>query len=155
MHYRAVDVEMKEGTTLEVTFHDGMVKGYDMSVLFEKYPQLMRLKDPELFKTGHLLGFYGIVWDDDLDIETETIYEDGWTVRQQPPLPGILSGNAVMAARAQRDLTQKELAELSGIDQSDISKIERGIANPTVSTLEKIASALNGKLIIEIEVECN
>ena len=40
MHYRAVDVEMKEGTTLEVTFHDGMVKGYDMSVLFEKLQKI-------------------------------------------------------------------------------------------------------------------
>ena len=155
MHYRAIDAEMKEGTVLEVTFQNGMVKGYNMAVLFGKYPQLMRLKDPELFKTGHLQGFYGIAWDDELDIETETIYEDGWTVRQQPPLPGILSGNAVMSARAQRNLTQKELAELSGIDQSDISKIERGVANPTVSTLETIALALNGKLIIKIEVECN
>ena len=153
MHYRAIDAEMKEGTVLEVTFQDGTVKGYDVEVLFGKYPQLMRLKDPELFKTGRLLGFYGIVWDDELDIGTETIYEDGWIVRQLPPLPGVTSGNAVMAARAQRDLSQKELAELSGIDQSDISKIERGVANPTVSTLEKLAKALNGRLVIEIVVE--
>ena len=70
-------------------------------------------------------------------------------------MPGVLSGNAVMAARARRDLSQKELAELSGIDQSDISKIERGVANPTVSTLEKLATALNGRLLIEIVVENN
>ena len=155
MHYRAIDAEMKEGTVLEVTFQNGMVKGYDVEVLFGKYPQLMRLKDPELFKTGRLLGFYGIVWDDELDIGTETIYEEGWTVKQKAPLPGVLSGNAVMAARALRDLSQKELAELSGIDQSDISKIERGVANPTVSTLEKLATALNGRLLIEIVVENN
>ena len=155
MHYRAIDAEMKEGTVLEVTFQNGMVKGYDVEVLFGKYPQLMRLKDPELFKTGRLLGFYGIVWDDELDIGTETIYEEGWTVKQKAPLPGVLSGNAVMAARARRDLSQKELAELSGIDQSDISKIERGVANPTVSTLEKLATALNGRLLIEIVVENN
>ena len=155
MHYRAIDAEMKEGTVLEVSFQDGMVKGYDMAVLFERYPQLTRLKDPELFKKGHLQGFYGIAWDDELDIGTETIYEEGWTVKQKAPLPGVLSGNAVMAARARRDLSQKELAELSGIDQSDISKIERGVANPTVSTLEKLATALNGRLLIEIVVENN
>lgn len=29
------------------------------------------------------MGAYGIMWNDDLDIETETIYEDGVTVRKE------------------------------------------------------------------------
>ena len=36
-------------------------------------------------------------------------------------------------------------------DQSDISKIERGVANPSVATLERIAAALGGRLTIAIE----
>lgn len=64
---------------VEVTFPDGKVNQYDMAVLFEKYPNLCALKDRDLFKSGHLMG-YGIRWTDDIDIETETIYEEGRTI---------------------------------------------------------------------------
>ena len=55
-----------------------------------------------------------------------------------------------MKGRAEREITQKQLAVLTGIDQSDISKIERGIANPTVGTLERIANALGMELKISL-----
>ncbi len=45
-------------------------------------------------------------------------------------------------ARAQRGLTQVELARLSGIPQADISRIERGAGNPTETTLQRLAVAL-------------
>ena len=40
------------------------------------------------------------------------------------------------------DLTQKELAEKSGVRQSNISRIEKGQAVPSLVTLDKIAKAL-------------
>ena len=58
---------------------------------------------------------------------------------------------AVAAARAKAGLSQRELAARCGIDQSDISKIERGVANPSVATLERIARALGGSLMIQID----
>ena len=83
MFHRAIDFKLLEGTALEVTFQDGMVKRYDMSALFSKYPQLKALEDRTLFLSGKLMGAYGIRWNDDLDIETETIYEEGETVREE------------------------------------------------------------------------
>lgn len=44
--------------------------------------------------------------------------------------------------RRECHLTQKQLAELSGIDQAEISRIERGQANPTTTTLGALTSAL-------------
>lgn len=44
--------------------------------------------------------------------------------------------------RRERHLTQKELAQLSGIDQAEISRIERGQANPTATTLGALTRAL-------------
>ena len=120
-----------------MTFQDGKVKRYDMRCLFSKYPQLKALEDRELFLSGKLMGAYGIVWNDDLDIEAETVYEDGETVRVETGAYHGASAKAVAAARAQAGLSQKELAERTGIDQSDISKIERGVANPSVATLER------------------
>ena len=100
MFHKAIKLEYREGTTLELTFSDGKVKRYDMSALFGKYPQLTALKDRTLFTSGKLLGPYGIVWNDDLDIEAETVYEDGETVREEKPAAFVMVGNAVAAARA-------------------------------------------------------
>jgi len=150
MFHKAIKLEYREGTTLELTFQDGKVKRYDMSTLFSKYPQLEALKDRTLFTSGKLLGPYGIVWNDDLDIEAETIYEDGETVREEKPAAFVMVGEAVAAARAKKGLSQKELSDLTGIDQSDLSRIERGIANPSVNTLNRIAQALDAKLLISI-----
>ena len=50
---------------------------------------------------------------------------------------------AIIDARKKCNMTQKELAEKTGIDQSDISKIERGSANPSLSTLKRLAEGMD------------
>jgi DNA-binding XRE family transcriptional regulator len=150
MFHKATDLEFKDGTIVEVTFQDGKVKQYDMAWLFDKYPQLRALESRELFLSGKMMGAYGIVWNDDIDIETETIYEEGKTVRHESPAANVEVGQAVSAARAKKGLSQKELAKLTGIDQSDLSRIERGLANPSVSSLSRIAQALDAQLNVSI-----
>lgn len=56
---------------------------------------------------------------------------------------------AIMKARAQMGLTQKQLSERTGISQADISRIERGTANPSLKTLQRIATALGRRVQIE------
>lgn len=46
------------------------------------------------------------------------------------------------AQRRALHLTQKQLAEQTGIDQAEISRIERGQANPTTATLGALTRAL-------------
>lgn len=150
MFHKAVKLEFKEGTVLELTFQNGEVKRYDMAELFPKYPQLEALKNRELFLSGRLMGSYGIIWNDDLDIEAETIYEDGQTIRTEVMPANMMVAFAVSSARAQAGMSQTELSAATGIDQSDISKIERGVANPSVSTLSRIADALGAKLSVSI-----
>ena len=53
---------------------------------------------------------------------------------------------SLVALRESRGLTQDQLAAQTGIDQSDISRIERGSANPTEKTLLRIADALGAEL---------
>ena len=48
----------------------------------------------------------------------------------------------VVALREQQGLTQAELARRCGVDQGDISRIERGSTSPTARTLQRIADAL-------------
>ncbi len=40
-------------------------------------------------------------------------------------------------------MTQKQLAAMSGVGQSEISRIESGAVNPTVATVAALASPLN------------
>ena len=56
---------------------------------------------------------------------------------------------ALIELRKGNNLTQKELSELTGIHQSDISKLENGTANPTVKLLCRIAKAMNKKRVIQ------
>jgi len=56
---------------------------------------------------------------------------------------------AIIDARKNSGLTQKQLSEKAGIAQGDISKLENGNANPSLKTLQRLASAMNMKLKIE------
>ena len=55
----------------------------------------------------------------------------------------------LIAFRNTGNLTQKQLSELIGIDQADISKNENENANPSIKTLTRIASVMNINLKIE------
>ncbi len=59
-------------------------------------------------------------------------------------------GAQLAAARKARSLTQPSLAALAGVQQAEISRIERGIGNPTEETLIKLTSALGLRLTLEL-----
>jgi len=56
---------------------------------------------------------------------------------------------AIIDARKVSGLTQKDLAERTGIAQSDISKLENGSANPSLRTLQRLADGMGMKLKLE------
>ncbi len=56
---------------------------------------------------------------------------------------------AIVDARKRSNLTQKELAERTGIDQADISKLENGNANPTLAVLKRLADGMGMVLKLE------
>ena len=145
----AIKLYIKEGTTLDLAFLEGCVKRYDALSLSDKFPQLLALKDRKLFTKGKLMGFGGVVWNDDLDIDAETIYEEGEDVTDEyPDLPLFQIGYRVKQARLEKEMSQEELSAVSGIQQADISRIEKGSANPSVKTLMRIASALGTPLLV-------
>ena len=56
---------------------------------------------------------------------------------------------ALIEARHISGMTQKELSELTGIAQSDISKLENGSANPSLKTLQRLAEGMGMTLKLE------
>ena len=56
---------------------------------------------------------------------------------------------AIVNARTSQNLTQKELAERTGINQADISKLENGTRNPSINLLKRLADGMGMALKIE------
>ncbi len=56
---------------------------------------------------------------------------------------------AMIDARKESGMTQKELSERTGIAQSDISKLENGNANPSLKTLQRLARGMGMQLKLE------
>ena len=54
-----------------------------------------------------------------------------------------------LMARKECNMTQEELAEITGINQADISKIETGNENQAVSTLRRLAEGMGMVLRFE------
>lgn len=60
--------------------------------------------------------------------------------REKEPQAGLT--NAIRRRRAELGITQKELAERCGIDQSEASELESGEANPSWGRVKRVAAAL-------------
>lgn len=56
---------------------------------------------------------------------------------------------AMINARIEQNITQKELSARTGITQADISRIENGTRNPSLNMLKKLAQGLGMQLKIE------
>lgn len=57
----------------------------------------------------------------------------------------------IVSTRNQLGITQKQLAEKSGVSQANISKIENGSYRPSISILRRIADGFGKRLVIEFE----
>lgn len=56
---------------------------------------------------------------------------------------------AIHETRERLNITQTELARRTGIDQGDISKLERGTRNPSLKLLKRLAKGLGMELKID------
>lgn len=69
------------------------------------------------------------------ELRQQAVFEEAYNIAMQ-----------VIELREQHGLTQAELAARCGMNQADISRIERGSTSPTVRTLQRIANALSADL---------
>ena len=142
---------LREKTLFDVYFLDGTVKRYDVLSLADKFPQLNELNDRSLFEKGKLLGWSTVYWNDYLDVDVETVYDEGEDVSNQyDDIDSVVLGFTIKEKRLEKNLSQEELARKIGIDQSDLSKIEKGISNPSIKMINRIAKGLDTKLLISL-----
>lgn len=152
MTHRIKTVKVLRDFTISVIFQDGTEKEYDVRILYENYPQFRMFEQKKgLFEQIRVdTGGYGISWSDELDLASEEIWQNGKTTGKKHDVDiKSLVGTKLTEARNSVGITQKDLAERVDIYQGDISKIERGLANPSVQTLQRLASGMGMNLKIE------
>jgi len=76
---------------LSIQFSEGATKLYDMKPLFDRIPAFKYLKEnPAEFACVSVdVGGYGIVWNDDLDLSCDELWENGVIV--ETPFDGLMA----------------------------------------------------------------
>ena len=76
---------------LSVQFAEGVTKIYDVKPLFSKWLPFKALENaPELFSSVEVdTGGYGIIWNDDLDLSCDELFENGETIKT--PFDGLMA----------------------------------------------------------------
>ncbi len=150
MDKELVKLYVLEHPLIRALFSDGITKEYDVTKYGPKYPGYNNLENPSFFKKAKLLSHSTVYFSDEVDIDSNTIYSDGITVESEENAYQILLGYELKEARLSKFLSQKQLSELTGIKQGDISKLEKGLMNPSMKTIKRITDACGKKLKISI-----
>lgn len=152
MLHRIQSVAARQNYMIEAVFFGGAIKQFDVKQLFSVFPPFQKLQtERALFEEVRVdAGGYGISWNDELDLDAETIWEDGILVESlhETDINHLLAYR-LSVARNMAHMTQKALSEKTGIYQGDISKIERGIGNPSLQTLKRLADGMDMDLYID------
>jgi transcriptional regulator with XRE-family HTH domain len=77
-------------------------------------------------------------------------HDPDYLVAEEELRPLLDLADAVIALRLARGWSQAELAERAGTKQANISRLESGLANPSVKFLQKLANALSETLTIQL-----
>lgn len=83
------------------------------------------------------------------DFLAEQLQDEEFKKEYEELQPELQVIRAMIDARTSQNLTQKELAKRTGINQADICKLERGTRNPSLKLLKRLAEGMDMVLRIE------
>ena len=91
MFHKIKNVSALPEYKLSVQFSEGATKIYDVKPLFERIPCFEELKNhPEVFAGVSVdVGGYGIIWNEELDLSCDELWENG--VQVDTPFDGLMA----------------------------------------------------------------
>lgn len=151
MFYKIKNLKACDDLTLHAVFTNGVEKIYDIRTMFPVYAPMKALEDVDLFKQAKISpGGYAVEWNDQLDLDANDIWEDGVETGNKYYLtPKEELATMISETRDKNNLSQRDLSKLTGIAQADICKLENANANPSFSTLVRLAEGMGKKLKID------
>ena len=126
MFHKVKDVSALPDYRLSVQFSEGVTKLYDVKPLFEKWKPFAFFKEhPEEFACVRAdTGGYGVVWNDDLDLSCEELWERGVAVKT--PFDGLMAfGDATVLWGLNESTLRKAIAYgklINGVDACKYGK---------------------------------
>ncbi len=90
MFHKVKNVTALPGFKLSIQFSEGVTKIYNVKDLIEKNSMFQNLQNEEFFYNVEVdVGGYGIVWNDDIDISCDELFENGKTI--ETPFDGLMA----------------------------------------------------------------
>lgn len=91
MFHKVKSVSPLPDFKLSIQFCEGVTKLYDLAPLFDKIPAFNYLKDNsnEFVNVCVDVGGYGIIWDDELDLSCDELWNNGTQV--DTPFDGLMA----------------------------------------------------------------
>ncbi len=90
MFHKVKDVTALPDFKLSIQFSEGVTKIYNVKDLIEKNSMFQNLQNEELFYNVEVdVGGYGIIWNDDIDISCDELFENGKTI--ETPFDGLMA----------------------------------------------------------------
>lgn len=91
MFHKIKNVSALQNFKLSVQFAEGVTKIYDVKPLFERIPAFSALENnPQAFFAVAVdVGGYGVVWNDDLDLSCDELWNNGLQVHT--PFDGLMA----------------------------------------------------------------
>lgn len=91
MFHKVKNISALSDYRLSVQFAQGVTKIYDMKQIFDRFPVFKSLIDcPEEFACVSVdIGGYGVIWNDDLDLSCDELWNNG--VQVNTPFDGLMA----------------------------------------------------------------
>ena len=146
MFVKITSVATLSNYILLVGFSTGEYKEFDLKPLIEKYEPFKVFKEINgLFEQVKIdIGGFGLIWNDDLDIAADGIYEKGIPCLPPDDITNRIKSliDEFVKERKNAHLSQKQLEILSSIPQPSIARTEKGNVDPRLSTFLKMLEPL-------------
>jgi len=85
------------------------------------------------------------------DIKKDLLKNPKFKKLYEESQPEFEIAKAIIRARIENKITQKELAEKMNTTQSVISRVEQGRTSPSIALLKRLATALNTTLQVQFK----
>lgn len=85
------------------------------------------------------------------DLKRKLMTDPGFAKEYEALAPEYELAKSIITLRARKGLTQEQLAERMETTQSVISRLESGSAKPSLATLERLANALDARVVARLE----
>lgn len=142
MHNRISKVEVVGDYCIRCSFYSGDVREYDVSLL-DDCPK-KDFDKVRIANNGDCLK-----WGKEFELLAEEIWQDSVIIERNYPEAKYQFAILLSYYRELNKMTQKDIEKITGISQSDISRFERGEANPSLDTLNRIANSIGRKVHVD------